>query len=158
MLDAGCGTGENALLLASLGLEVVGVDVAETALAIARDKAAARGLRVDFVLEDAFHLDRLGRIFRTVIDSGLFHTFNAAERTRYAASLARVTEPGATLNLLCFSDAAPETGPHPISEADLRAAFTAGNHWRIAMLHPDRIETRFHDHGAPAWLASIKRV
>src|ERR1039458_3801834 len=34
VLDAGCGTGENALHVASLGLPVLGVDVAETALAI----------------------------------------------------------------------------------------------------------------------------
>jgi 2-polyprenyl-3-methyl-5-hydroxy-6-metoxy-1,4-benzoquinol methylase len=39
VLDAGCGTGENALYVASLGLPVLGVDVAETALAIAREKA-----------------------------------------------------------------------------------------------------------------------
>ena len=44
VLDAGCGTGENALHLASLGLQVLGVDVAETALAIAREKAEDRGL------------------------------------------------------------------------------------------------------------------
>src|SRR6266852_9065369 len=46
VLDAGCGTGENALHLASLGLPVLGVDVAETALAIAREKARARGIKV----------------------------------------------------------------------------------------------------------------
>ena len=40
VLDAGCGTGENALHVASLGLSVLGVDVAETALAIARAKAS----------------------------------------------------------------------------------------------------------------------
>ena len=43
VLDAGCGTGENALHIASLGLPVVGVDVAETALAMARQKAEAPG-------------------------------------------------------------------------------------------------------------------
>jgi len=39
VLDAGCGTGENALYIASLGLPVLGVDVARNALAIARNKA-----------------------------------------------------------------------------------------------------------------------
>ena len=39
VLDAGCGTGENALHVASLGLRVLGVDVAETAVSIAREKA-----------------------------------------------------------------------------------------------------------------------
>ena len=44
VLDAGCGTGENALHVASLGLPVLGVDVAETALAIPREKADERGI------------------------------------------------------------------------------------------------------------------
>lgn len=44
VLDVGCGTGENALYLAGLGLEVTGVDAAPTAIASAREKAAARGI------------------------------------------------------------------------------------------------------------------
>src|SRR5215475_6461955 len=60
VLDAGCGTGENALHLASLGLPVLGVDVAETALAVARQKAVDRGLEVEFAAADAFQLQRLG--------------------------------------------------------------------------------------------------
>src|SRR5215208_5506272 len=48
VLDAGCGTGENALHLASTGLSVLGVDVAETALAIARAKAEERAIDVEF--------------------------------------------------------------------------------------------------------------
>src|ERR1700730_211403 len=40
VLGAGCGTGENTLHIASLGLSVLGVDVAETALAIARKKTS----------------------------------------------------------------------------------------------------------------------
>src|SRR5437764_1766991 len=68
VLDAGCGTGENALHVASLGLSVLGVDVAETALAIARKKADKRGIKVEFALADAFQLERLGRRFETVLD------------------------------------------------------------------------------------------
>jgi 2-polyprenyl-3-methyl-5-hydroxy-6-metoxy-1,4-benzoquinol methylase len=71
VLDAGCGTGENALHVASLGLSVLGVDVAETALAIARQKAADGGLHEEFTAADAFHLERLGRTFATVLDCGL---------------------------------------------------------------------------------------
>jgi 2-polyprenyl-3-methyl-5-hydroxy-6-metoxy-1,4-benzoquinol methylase len=65
VLDAGCGTGENALYVASLGLHVVGVDVADTALSIAREKAADRGIDAEFVVADALHLDRLGQVFET---------------------------------------------------------------------------------------------
>src|SRR4029079_10590915 len=102
VLDAGCGTGENALHLASLGLSVVGVDVAETALAIAREKAAARGLDVEFTAADAVALERLGRRFDTVLDCGLFHTFDESERPRYVASLASVIEHGGALYVVCF--------------------------------------------------------
>ena len=159
VLDAGCGTGENALHVASLGLPVLGVDVAETALAIARAKAGDRGIEVEFAAADAFQLERLGRRFSTVLDCGLFHTFNGDERPGYVASLASVTEHDGTLYVLCFSDDGPGTGPHPISQEELRAAFGPGSGWNVAAIAPDRVQTRYHDDGgAPAWFAAIKRV
>ncbi|MGA9528829.1 MAG: class I SAM-dependent methyltransferase [Terriglobales bacterium] len=159
VLDAGCGTGEHALLVASLGLPVLGVDVAETALAIARKKAADQGAEVEFAAADALQLGRLGRMFETVLDCGLFHTFDGSERTAYVASLASVTKHDGTLYVLCFSDEGPDTGPHPISQEDIRSAFTPGDGWNIASIEAARIHTRFHgDHGAPAWLATIKRM
>jgi SAM-dependent methyltransferase len=157
VLDAGCGTGENALHVAALGLAVLGVDVAETAIAIARETAARRGVDAAFEVADALHLDRLGRQFDTVLDCGLLHTFDGDERRAYVASLATVTRPGARLYVLCFSDAgAGRPGPHPVGEADLREAFATG--WSIASIVPERIETRFAAAGAPAWLATIVRA
>lgn len=159
VLDAGCGSGENALHLASLGLSVMGVDVAETALAMARAKAEERGLEAEFAVADAYHLERLGRRFDTVLDCGMFHTCDSEERPVYVASLASVTEPGATLYVLCFSDEGPDIGPHPVSREALSAAFNAGNGWRVATLEPDRVHTRFHDeNGAPAWFATVTRI
>ena len=157
VLDAGCGTGENALHIASLGLPVLGVDVAETALAMARRKARDRGIAVDFVSADAFRLDLLHRTFDTVLDCGLFHTFNPDERRRYVASLASVTRHGGTLYVLCFSDAGPDTGPHPVGREALKAAFDRGG-WNVVAIAPDRIQTRYHSNGAPAWFATIKRT
>jgi len=163
VLDAGCGTGENTLHIAALGLTVLGIDVAETALAIARQKAKAReindrGIQAEFRAADAFHLERLGRRFETVLDCGLFHTFNGDERPAYVASLASVTEPNGCLYVLCFSDQGPDTGPHPVSQQELKLAFTPEKGWNIASIRPDRIQARFHDNGASAWLATIKRL
>ena len=129
VLDAGCGTGENALHVASLGLPVLGFDVAETALAIARAKARDRGIKVEFVAADALQLEALGRRFDTVLDCGLFHTFDRDEQPGYVASLALATEHGGTLYVLCFSDEGPGTGPHPITREELRAAFDPGTGW-----------------------------
>ena len=159
VLDSGCGTGENALHIAAMGLRVLGVDVAETALAIARAKAADRGLAAEFAAADALQLQFLARTFETVLDCGLFHSFDAAERPAYVASLAAVTEHNGTLYVLCFSDDGPGTGPHPVTEEELRAAFGPGNGWSVAAVEPDRVRTRYHDeHGAPAWFATISRI
>jgi SAM-dependent methyltransferase len=159
VLDAGCGTGENALHVASLGLHVLGVDVAETALSIARENAARRGIDADFVVADALHLDRLGRVFETVLDCGLFHTFDSDERRDYVAGLASVTSRGGDLYVLCFSDVGPDTGgPHPISQEELRAAFKRSGGWSVASVSPDQIQTRFDAQGAAAWLAKIERI
>ena len=157
VLDAGCGTGENALHVASLGLPVLGVDVAETAVAIAREKAQARGIEAEFATADALRLERLGRRFETVLDCGLFHTFDGDERPGYVASLAAVTERDGTLYVLCFSDVGPDVGPHPVSRAELDLAFNPGTGWTIGSVEADRVQTRFHDDGAPAWLATITR-
>ena len=61
--------------------------MAETALSIAREKAAVRGIDAEFVLADAFHLQRLGRVFETVLDCGLFHSMDSDERRDYVVSL-----------------------------------------------------------------------
>jgi hypothetical protein len=47
---------------------------------------------LSFAAADACQLERLGRMFETVLDCGLFHTFDGDERPGYVASLASVTE------------------------------------------------------------------
>ncbi|MBH0775937.1 class I SAM-dependent methyltransferase [Nocardia bovistercoris] len=156
VLDAGCGSGDNALRLAELGLSVVGVDVAETALAAARDKADALGLTVEFAAVDALHLEQLGRTFDTVLDCGLFHTFDGAERRDYVTSLAAVTARGGIAHILCFGDEGDDLGPHPVSRADLIAAFDTG--WTVRRIALERVMTRFHPDGASAWFATMVRA
>lgn len=160
VLDAGCGTGENALHVASLRLHVLGVDVAQTAVSIAREKSAALGLDADFVVADALHLDRLGQVFDSVLDCGLFHTFDGDERRDYVISLASVTRPGGKLYVLSFSDVGPvgTCGPHPISQEGSKQAFKASGHWTVASVSPERLQTSFNEQGAPAWLAKIERL
>jgi SAM-dependent methyltransferase len=167
VLDAGCGTGEHALDLAARGCEVLGVDVAPTAIEQAREKAAARQIDATFLVADALHLERLGRTFDRVLDVGLFHTFEDDERGTYVDSLASVTRPGSVLHLLCFSDATPGTeGPRRVSQPEVREAFASG--WSVVSIVPDRIEINpaavndeapgWMRDGAPSWLARIERT
>src|SRR5262245_18289235 len=89
VLDAGCGTGENALFFASRGHSVTGIDFLPRPIELARQKAAARGLAANFLVMDALALSELPQVFDTAIDSGLFHVFNDQDRRRYVASWPR---------------------------------------------------------------------
>ena len=83
VLDPGCGTGEHALLAASLGHEVVGVDLSAKAIELAITKATERGIEARFLVADALRLADLGEQFDTVLDCGLFHVLDDDERKRY---------------------------------------------------------------------------
>jgi SAM-dependent methyltransferase len=157
VLDAGCGTGENALLLASRGLDVLGVDWAEAAVATARTKAAERSIAVAFEVADALRLDSLGRSFDTILDSALFHTFSDEARAGYVPSLGSVTRAGSVLFLLCFSELEPwGGGPRRVTQAEIRDAFANG--WAIRSIVPERYEMTFQPGYALAWLATIERT
>jgi SAM-dependent methyltransferase len=157
VLDSGCGTGEHALMLAERGLTATGVDAAPTAISAARHKALERGLDVTFEVGDVLALDRLDRTFATVVDSGVFHVFDDADRARYVSSLSTVLDPGGVLYLLCFSELTPgDTGPRRVTQAELRAAFADG--WRIDRIDTSNFEVRAEYPFRPsAWLARIVR-
>ncbi len=158
VLDVGCGTGENALFFAARGFEVVGVDGVEAAIAAAQAKAAARGLAADFVVHDALALEGLGRRFGTVIDSGLFHTFDDEERGRYVESLAAATTIGSRVYVLCFSERETrEGGPRRVTQAELLAAFDQPP-FRVLGIAATEMATRLGGGGRQAWLASIERA
>jgi cyclopropane fatty-acyl-phospholipid synthase-like methyltransferase len=161
VLDSGCGSGEHALLAATMGLQVTGVDISSTAIERARAKARARGLSVEFIVGDVLALDGIGRLtapYNTVIDMGCFHTFSNADRPIYAASLASVVGPGGILHLMCFSEHTPGTdGPRRVTQGELHATFSRD--WYVDSIEPTTIAVSNLWSGAPpsAWLARIVR-
>jgi cyclopropane fatty-acyl-phospholipid synthase-like methyltransferase len=159
VLDAGCGRGEQALLAAAHGADAMGVDISPSAIEQARRKAAERGLAVRFEVADALDLGQLGLTFDTVIDSGLFHTFDDDGRVGYVAGLATVLRPGGTCYLMCFSDRQPgDFGPRRVRQEELRAAFSDG--WSVEDIVADAFEINpgLPTRTAQAWLATIQRL
>jgi cyclopropane fatty-acyl-phospholipid synthase-like methyltransferase len=159
LLDAGCGRGEQALLAAAHGADAMGVDISPSAIEQARRKAAERGLTVRFEVADALNLGQLGLTFDTVIDCGLFHTFDDDGRARYVTSLASVLRPGGRCYLMCFSDRQPgEFGPRRVRQDELRATFSDG--WSVESIAADSFEVNagFPGRTARAWLATIERA
>jgi cyclopropane fatty-acyl-phospholipid synthase-like methyltransferase len=156
VLDVGCGTGEHALMAAGFGLEAVGVDSAASAIAMAEQKAQARGLAAKFLVWDALSLKSLGEEFDTVLDCGLFHVFSDEERPPFVENLAAVVRPGGRYFMLCFSEHEPgDWGPRRITQAEIRASFADG--WRVDSIEAARLETNLGA-GVQGWLASITRI
>jgi len=159
VLDAGCGTGEQALLAASSGADALGVDISPLAIEQARGKAATRGIKARFEVADALSLGDLGLSFDTIIDSGLFHVLDDDNRARYVSSLASVSRPGGRLYLMCFSERQPGAfGPRRVTQDELRAAF--GDGWTIVAIQADEFGLNpgfFPATTAQAWLATVGR-
>jgi len=156
VLDAGCGTGENALFLADLGFEVTGIDSAGAAIRKAKEKSSERRVPAVFLEWDALELSKLGKRFDTVIDCGLFHVFSDEERTLYVEGLRSVLVPGGSLRMLCFSEMEPgDWGPRRVTQHEIREAFVRG--WMVDSIREACFETNLGAEGCRGWLSSITR-
>lgn len=179
VLDAGCGTGEHALLLTAIGYSVVGVDLAEEAIRRARAKATERGIdpAPTFVVGDVLDLagprpfdiptapGRLGPLdpaalgpFDAALDVGLFHTFADEDRSRYTNSLATVVRPGGRAFILCWSDRNPfGCGPRRVTRREVRATFRASAGWRVDRIEGEELASRLPGGRVHAWLVRLTR-
>jgi SAM-dependent methyltransferase len=163
VLDAGCGSGENALFFAARGHRVTGIDFLKKPIRRARVKAAERGLSAHFIVKDALMLRAWDARFASVIDCGLFHVFSDDDRRRYVEGLSAVLAPGGRLFLMCFSDEEPAgKGPRRVSRQELVDAFAEG--FEVDLIEPSRFEVNtestdfaFSDGGPKAWFAIFRR-
>ena len=100
VLDAGCGTGEIALRLAQMLPEahVLGVDIIDAHLDLARSRAAALAGRVRFENRSIFDLGLADRSFDLVVCRHVLQAIPHADRA--IAELQRVVRRGGWLHLL----------------------------------------------------------
>jgi ubiquinone/menaquinone biosynthesis C-methylase UbiE len=100
ILDAGCGTGEIASRLAQFfeRAHVLGVDIIEDHLALARSRYAVMAPRLKFERQSVFALDAADRTFDLTVCRHVLHSI--PEPGRVIAELARVTRPGGYLHLI----------------------------------------------------------
>jgi glycine/sarcosine N-methyltransferase len=99
VLDAACGTGHHALSLARQGYEVVGADLSEAMVQMARRNAAAAGLDVAFEVAGLGSLADLGQTFDAVICLGnsLPHLLTEQAVAEAMADFHSVLRPGGLL-------------------------------------------------------------
>src|SRR3954447_9794296 len=151
VLDAGCGEAATALHLAEKGFTTVGLDSSATAIKLAKEEAAKRGLtNATFDVADISAFTGYDGRFGTIVDSTLFHSMPVELRDGYQQSIVRAAAPGASYFVLVF-DATnwPAGGPaHPVTEQELRDVVS--KYWVIDEVRPARIHANFAENVASA--------
>lgn len=104
VLDLGCGAGRTSIALAELGLRVLGIDVSEPMVEVAREQARHAGVegRAEFAVMDARRLQLPDAAFGAALYSynGIELVPGTAGKRQVFAEVARVLVPGGVF-LLC---------------------------------------------------------
>lgn len=95
VLDLGSGTGKNANYLAELGNRVVGLEIAPTPIELARQRARALGISVDYrAMSIGQAYPFADSSFDLALDIMTSNSLNEHERAIYLSELHRVLRPG----------------------------------------------------------------
>ena len=151
LLDAATGTGAVAILAAERGADVIGMDLAPVLIETAKERAAEEGASVRFEVGDAENMSYEDGGFDKVTSTvGIMF---APDHGAVAHELSRVTKPGGSLVLACWT---PEGGlgqmfgmmrpflPPPPEGAG--SPFTWGTREHVGELLDDAFELEFEDH------------
>ena len=119
-LELGCGTGTNAIFLATRGFSVTAIDCAIPAIETARERAQSAGVEIDWHLADVQHFGADLAPFDFVFDRGVYHCCRRVDLDGYLATLAQVTRPGTLyLSLAGNVNEGVTTGPPRVSATDI---------------------------------------
>ncbi len=155
VLDVACGTGNLAIPAAKLGADVVGLDLTPRLLEVARERAVAEGVTVEWIEGDAEDLPFDDDSFDHVVSC--FGMIFAPQYSRAAAEMRRVCRPGGGIAITAWTKtglngtlftvlgkhlpAPPEPMPSPVDwgeETYLRSCFgDLGPDMAIATEHID---------------------
>ncbi len=143
VLDLGCGPGRYSELLASVGCHVTGVDLSPRSIAHARERAAQRGLDVDYRVADFRTLEEVAAYDVVLQVYGELATFSDAVRDDVLARVRRALVPH---GWLVFD----------VSTPSLRARVGAQHQWSVHpggfwRAHPHLVLTDGYDYPGDVW-------
>jgi len=156
-LELGCGTGTNAVYLASKGFTVTAVEVAPTALTLAEQQARKANVRVRWLVADVTALGEM-EPFDFVFDRGCYHHVQLYDSAGFVKTVDRLTRPGGHFLLLAGNANEPRHGGPPrVEEKKLVDDFAAT--WDFVCLREIRFESRDPNSksGPWAWSALLRR-
>lgn len=156
VLEIGCGTGADAVLLAKRGFEVTAVESSPIALERARSRAQRAGVLIRFVLEDIYSFGRHCGAFELVYDNGFYHYARLVDLDKFLDLLWRVTQPGSYyLTIAGAPDPSIQDGFPQVSEQSLR--FELGRLFQCIQLRSCRLHTFHRPEGYLAWACLMQR-
>ena len=128
VLVPGCGTGHDVRALAERGAEVVGLDIAESALRKAAMYPAVGNERYalgDFLNPEPVHMGA----YDWLVEHTCLCALNPGERASYVESVRQVLKPGGNFLAIFFREVQNYTGdgpPHPIGREAIDELFGEG--------------------------------
>ncbi len=157
VLVPGCGTGHDVRALSAEGLDVLGLDLAEEAVAKARSSPAAGN--EEYALGDFLDPEwRKGKRFSAIWEHTCYCAINPSRRPAYAEACAELTGPGGHLIGVFFLT------PNKPGEEDDGPPFNASIEELDARFAPwfDRVESWVPERAHPGregdeWLAIYRR-
>ena len=103
LLEAGCGSGRDALLYAREGFEVTGSEISESALGWARQRARAEGLHLTLLRDDLAETGLPPESFDAAVAIHLIHLQPAPVRQAMVNQLWRLTRDGGVIAMANYS-------------------------------------------------------
>lgn len=146
VLDVGCGEAALSLHLAERGFTTVGLDLAPTAIKLAKAEAERRGLdNASFAVADIRRFTGYDSRFGTIVDSSVFDAIPVDGRDGYHQSIVRSAAPGASYFALVFDRARLPDGipAYAVTEDELREI--VARYWVVDDIRPARIHAVFPD-------------
>jgi SAM-dependent methyltransferase len=156
ILEIGCGSGDLVIYVASLGCNVLGIDLSPIAIAQATAKARTANSKAAFMVHDIFSQPGLERSFKTILDCCFFHTLADPLRAQYAQRLRGLLEPNGLIYMLCHADPIA-LGRRAVTRETLARVFADG--WSILGVDSCVIEAALipAGRGMPGIFACLKK-
>lgn len=157
VLELGCGTGVNAVYLAERGFEVTAIDIAPTALKLAKQRASYAGVEVQWIQADVLAPPPL-ELFDLIFDRGCYHGVRRQGPSGYVEVVKKLCRPGGRVFVLAGNANEPGAhyGPPRVEEQELIEDFAAA--FDFEELRETRFDTADADSpGALAWSVLLRR-
>jgi SAM-dependent methyltransferase len=153
----GCGTGTNAIYLATKGFDVTAIDIAPTALSLAEKKADKAGVKVRWLLADVCAPPSYLEQFDFIFDRGCYHGVRPSDARRYVNAVKQLSRSGTHVFILAGNaNEERHYGPPRVSEEELRGDFSSDFDFaQLKTVRFDSVDPQ--SEGALAWFVLLRR-